>query len=88
MSEVKNHIDIKEIKRLASQFSIDEIDSCINQQLREGSNVCKITGTTDYIISELAKAEFVKQLMSEGIPLTDALRELARRIRAYQKLSK
>ncbi len=88
MAEEKYHIDIKEIKRLAQQFSSEEIDSCINQQLGEGTNLCEIGGTTDYIISELAKAEFVRQLMDKGFSLIDAVRELAGRVRAFQLLSK
>jgi hypothetical protein len=86
--EEKYQIDIKEIKRLAQRFSLKDIDSCINQQLNEGSNLCEISGTTDYIISELAKAEFVKQLMNNGFSITDAVRELARRIREFHQLSK
>lgn len=84
----KYQIDIKEIKRLAKQFSFEQIDSCINQQLKEGSNVCDITGTMDFIINELAKAEFVRQLMDSGVSLTDAVRELANRIRSFHELGK
>ncbi len=86
--EEKYHIDIKEIKRLAQKFSLDDINFCINQQLNEGSNLCEISGTTEYIISELAKAEFVKQLMQNGFSMTDAVRELAKRIRAFHELNK
>lgn len=84
----KLHIDIKEIKKLAKQFNPDQMDACINQQLQEGINVCDITGTTDYIVNELAKAEFVRQMMDKGVSLTDAVRELANRIRSFHQLSK
>lgn len=84
----KAQIDIKEIKNLAKKYTPVQIDECINQQLQEGKNICDITGTTDYIINELAKAEFVRQMMDEGVSLTDAVRELANRIRSFQQLSK
>jgi hypothetical protein len=78
-------IDVKEIRELAKKFSPEEIETCIKQQLEEGTNVCEIKGPTEYVIGELAKAEFVKTLMGKGMPLTDAVRELARRIRLVQK---
>jgi hypothetical protein len=78
-------IDVKEIRELAKKFSPEEIETCIKQQLEEGTNVCEITGPTEYVIGELAKAEFVKALMGKGMSLTDAVRELARRIRLVQK---
>jgi hypothetical protein len=81
----KQGIDVKEIRELAKKFSPEEIETCIKQQLEEGTNVCEITGPTEYVIGELAKAEFVKALMGKGMSLTDAVRELARRIRLVQK---
>lgn len=84
----KAQIDIKEIKKLAKKFTPDQIETCINQQLKEGCNVCDITGTTDYVVNELAKAEFVRQTMDKGFSLVDAVRDLAGRIRSFQQMSK
>lgn len=84
----KEQIDMKEIKKLALKFRPDEIDICIDQQLKEGSNVCGISGSNDYVINELAKAEFVGQMVNEGVSLIDAVRELARRIRIFHQLNK
>ncbi len=81
----RQDIDIKEIKKLAKRFTPDEIESCIQQQLKEGENICDIKGPIEYVISELAKAEVVKRLMEQGMSITDAVRELARRIRLVQK---
>ncbi|NWF51582.1 MAG: hypothetical protein HXY47_00680 [Nitrospirae bacterium] len=78
-------MDIKEIKELAKRFSPEEIERCIQQQLREGENICDVKGPIEYVIGELAKAEVVKKLMEEGMNITDAVRELARRIRLVQK---
>lgn len=82
---VDKGMDIKEIKELAKRFSPEEIERCIQQQLREGENICDVKGPIEYVIGELAKAEVVKKLMEEGMNITDAVRELARRIRLVQK---
>ncbi len=81
----KQDIDIKEIRELAKKFTPEEIETCIQQQLQEGANICEVSGPTEHVIGELAKAEFVKELMGKGMSLTDAVRELARRIRLVQK---
>lgn len=81
----KKDIDIKEIRELAKKFTSEEIESCIQQQLKEGENICDIKGPIEYVIGELAKAEVVKKLMEEGMSISDAVRELARRIRLVQK---
>ncbi|MCX8031405.1 MAG: hypothetical protein N3A59_07510 [Thermodesulfovibrionales bacterium] len=84
MSE-RIHIDIKEIKKLALKFSPEQLETCINQQIQEGNNVCEVRGNTDYVISELAKAEYVKELMQQGLSLKDAVRMLAQRIRSFHQ---
>lgn len=78
-------IHIKEIRELARRFTPEEIENCIKQQLKEGTNICEVTGPIEAVIGELAKAEVVKELMKKGMSLTDAIRELARRIRLVQK---
>jgi transposase-like protein len=78
-------MDIKEIRELAKRFTPEEIERCIQQQLKEGENICEVKGPVEYVIGELAKAEVVKKLMEEGMNITDAIRELARRIRLVQK---
>ncbi len=85
---VKIHIDIKEIKKLALKFTPAQLDACINQQIQEGSNVCDISGTIDYVVNELSKAEYVRQLMEHGMSLSDAVRELASKIRSFHQLNK
>ncbi len=82
---MKQEADIKEIRDLAGRFSPEEIDACIAQQLEREENICQVTGPTEYVVSELAKAEFVRGLVDQGVPLTEAVRELARRICLVQK---
>lgn len=80
----KQEIHIREIKELAQKFTPEQIETCIMQQLKEGQNICDISGPTEYVINELSKAEFVRELMEKGMSMTDAVRELARRIRMVQ----
>ncbi len=74
-------VNVKEIRDLAKKFSPDQIEECITQQLETGENVCLRDYSTQVVVGELAKAEFIKRLMGEGMSLADALKELARRMR-------
>jgi hypothetical protein len=76
--------DVKEIRELAKRFTPEEIESCITVQLDTGKNECLRNPSAEYIINELSKAKFVKDLMAEGMEIADALRELARRMRTIQ----
>lgn len=81
----KLDIGVKEIRELAKKFTPEEIEDCIKQHLEVGTNICEVRGEIEKVIGELAKAQFVKELMGKGMPLADAVRELARRIRLVQK---
>ncbi|MBF0337227.1 MAG: hypothetical protein SFH39_11465 [Candidatus Magnetobacterium sp. LHC-1] len=80
----KQSVPLKEVRELANKFTPQEIETCITQQLQEGINECKMGGPTDHVINELSKAEFVRARMEAGLTLTDAMRELAKRIRNVQ----
>ncbi|MEW6571496.1 MAG: hypothetical protein AB1390_10030 [Nitrospirota bacterium] len=82
----RQDIHVREIRELAKKFTPQEIEGCIEHQLKEGTNICEVTGTTEHVINELAKAEFVRDMMDKGTTLIEALRELARRIRRVQTL--
>jgi hypothetical protein len=75
----------KEVRELAARFTSGEIEICLNQQLQEGVNECRMGTSTDHVINELSKAEFVRKRMDEGLSPVDAMRELARRIRNVQQ---
>lgn len=78
-------IDIREIKELTKRFSAEEIEGCIAQQIETGENICLRNESSEKIINELSKAEFVRDLMEKGVNLADALRELARRMRQVKE---
>ncbi len=76
---------LKEIKELAKKFTAEELNLCIDQQLKKGKNICDVSGPTIEVLNILSKAEYVKNLMNQGISMTDAVRELAKKIREVQK---
>ena len=80
----KQEIHIREIRKLAKKFAPEQIEDCITQQMREGVNICDVSGPTEHVISELAKASFVRDLTDREMSMTDAVRELAKRIRLVQ----
>ncbi|HAK88698.1 MAG TPA: hypothetical protein DHV16_07515 [Nitrospiraceae bacterium] len=75
---------VSEIRELAKKFAPEQIENCITQQMQEGMNICDISGPTEHVISELAKASLVRDLTDKGMSLNDAVRELAKRIRLVQ----
>ncbi len=70
------------LRKLAETYSPEQLERCIRQQLSKGSNDCEPADNTDEVITVLSKAEVVRELMNEGRTFPEALRELARRIRA------
>jgi hypothetical protein len=81
----KQGLDISEIRDLARKFTPEEIETCISQELEEGKNLCTEPGPADRVVDALAKAEWVRRLVDRGVPLAEAVRELAKRIRLIQK---
>lgn len=79
-------VPVKEIRDLAQRFSSTQIENCISHQLDDGSNPCAASKDAEAAMDALAKADFVRQLMEEqGMSLSDALRDLGRRIRSVQE---
>ncbi len=78
-------IDIAEIRGLARKFTPEEIEACITRELKEGENPCTPPGPVDRVVDALAKAEWVRSRVDEGVPLQEAVRELAKKIRGVQK---
>ena len=65
------------------KHTAEQIEVCIRQQLEKGENACEVVDSTDDVITDLSKAEVVRELMEQrGMRFSDALRELGRRIRA------
>ncbi len=75
---------LAEIRELAQRFSADSIDKCMQQELEEGSNPCYSDSEVEEVMNVLAKSQFVRSRVDEGKNLSEAIRELGRRIRAIQ----
>ena len=78
-------MEIAEIRELARKITPEQIDGCITQQIETGENICLRDESTEKVVNELSKAQFVRKLMAQGIDMPDAIRELARRIRRVQE---
>jgi uncharacterized protein DUF6952 len=73
----------QDLKKIAEKYSSDQLEACIRQQLEKGENACEIVDGANDVITDLSKAEVVRELMEQqGMKFSDALRELGRRIRA------
>jgi len=72
----------QDFKKIVEQYSPQQLETCIRQQLNKGENACNIIDEADAVITALSKAEVVRELMDQGMSFSEALRELGRRIRA------
>jgi len=79
-------MESRELKKLVDKYSIEQLESCIKEQLEKGENACSIIDESNEVITELSKATVVRDLMNKGMNFPEALRELGKRIRAiYHK---
>jgi uncharacterized protein YoaH (UPF0181 family) len=76
--------ELKQIRDIAQRFTPGEIEGCIVQQIETGKNICLTDEHSEKVINELSKAGVVRDFMSQGMSLADALRELAKRMRLVQ----
>ena len=72
----------QDLKKIVDKYTAEQLEACIRQQLDKGENACEIVDGTDDVITDLSKAEVVRELMEQGMSFSDALRELGRKIRA------
>lgn len=73
---------ITDVRDLANQFDAAALTQCMEQALQDNSNPCYSAVVADEVINVLAKARFVKQLILQGMPIHEAMRELGKRMRA------
>lgn len=71
------------IRELASSFSYEELEGCLNSQINSGRNSCLVGHESDETIGILSKSSYVRELMRNGMNLSAAIRELGVRMRRY-----
>ncbi len=74
-------METKELKKLVEKYSLQQLETCIREQLEKGANECDVVDGSDEVVNELSKAEVVREMMDQGKSFSESLRELGRRIR-------
>ena len=77
-------LHIADVRELARYLEVDALAECMDLALQNRDNPCYSKGESEQIMNVLAKAGFVKAQMAKGMTLVEAMRELAKRIRAFQ----
>lgn len=75
---------ISEIRDLANRFSSEAIEKCIQLAMENKENPCYSAIELEDAMNVLAKANFVKSQMEQGMSLAEAIRDLGNRIRSVQ----
>jgi hypothetical protein len=76
---------MREVRELARRFSAEQLERCLTEEIDTGDNRCDVKGPIGDVANVLAEAEFVRDQVDRGVPLPDAIRELASRMRAVQQ---
>lgn len=74
-----------EAKKLAETYSAEILDTCINDQISNNTNVCYMIGTDEDIVGTLSKAKVIRDMVDGGMTMQFAMRGLARRMRSLQE---
>ena len=80
------------VKDLAQRYTAKQLEECLLSEIDCGSHSCTIpislsNGDRDGTIDNLAKAQAVREQMERSsITLSEALRDLAKRIRTLQEI--
>ncbi len=52
-----------ELKKIVEKYSSEQLEACIRQQLEKGENACEVIEEANEVITDLSKAEVVRELM-------------------------
>ncbi len=81
-SAKKPDFSIKTLRELAQMHTQIELEKCLDLAVENKANPC-FYAPTEEAVSILAKASFVRKEMEQGKKLSEAMRELGKRIRAW-----
>ena len=81
---------MKEVREMAEKYSHEELEQCITDQLKSGSNSCFTGSNVEETMNVLSKSSYIKQLVEEGKSesIMDAIRKMAASIRSLQQNKK
>ena len=77
---------MQKIRELATKYTHHELEACIDQQIKEGSNTCFMGETIEETMNTLSKASYINRLINSGKArdVIDGLRQLAASMRSIQ----
>jgi ribosomal protein L17 len=74
-----------EAKKLAEIYSAEVLDTCINDQISNNTNVCYMIGSDEEIVGTLSKAKVLRNMVEGGMTMQIAMRNLAHRMRSLSE---
>lgn len=81
---IKTGNNIGLMRKLVRNYNDIEIEQCMKSQISTGCNACLQASDGGETMNLLAKAGFMHSLINEGYSMSDALRELGKRMRVFQ----
>lgn len=72
------------VRDIAARFNKQKIDSCLDDIIMDRTGSCLTLTDKDEAVSVLAKAAYIRSLTENGLSLSQAMRELGRRMRAMR----
>lgn len=72
------------MRKLVGNYNHIAIEQCMESQINSGCNACLQTSDGGEAMNLLAKAGFMHSLINEGYSMSDALRELGKRMRVLK----
>ena len=77
-------LNIKKIRDLANSFDADSLESCIQLAMSNKDNPCYENNDLEEVMNVLAKANFIRSQVEQGMTIAVAMRELGKRMRFIQ----
>lgn len=74
---------MKDVRELAKQYTAAKLSGCINDQVHLGQNDCYTNDDEEETVGVLSKAEIVRKDVENGMDIKQAIRNLAKRMRAF-----
>ena len=81
MKNINQITSIKTLREIANTYNAQQINQCLKSQISHQTNECAFTGAQTEVVNALARAGVVRQLVDDGASLSEATRELGRRMR-------